>query len=316
MKAVKKSGGWPWTSRKEDLDKRMAEMLAWLPGMLESGELSEVEYKQWMFKVGSLKGSLEGTTACSPGGYSPGGCQNQEDFDGYTDLLDAWTEGIGYKEPTFEEANELPDSFLGGTPIKTDNDMKDTDPKVLIDRINQMMNRVREGMEAGDIPPEQFNSLISDLSNDKRTLAQGCSGASCDRVEDNLNEFEAANFPQPKINYGLTPPSEELPVTEQETSPMKVVKEPLTNPMKVVKEDPVRPVRVVKEDPVAAPPKREVPQPKGRQPEVQYESNPNMKTGQSPLNMKVWDAKRKQWTTTPLEGGYRERYIQENRIQS
>ena len=180
---------------------------------------------------------------------------------------------------------------------------KGGDPKrvKLKNRINEMMNRIREKAEAGDITSEEFSGLISSLANNSHTLSQGCSAASCDRVEENLNKFETTHFPDPIDNT----PVESAPV---ESAPV--------NPVRVVKEDPVRPVRVVKEDPVAAPPKREVPQPKGRQPEVQYESNPNMKTGQSPLNMKVWDAKRKQWTTTPLEGGYRERYIQENRIQS
>lgn len=52
----------------------------------------------------------------------------------------------------------------------------------------------------------------------------------------------------------------------------------------------------------------------GRKPELMMRSNPRMRTGQEPNYYKVWDNKRKQWTTRPVEPEELERYRKENKI--
>lgn len=51
----------------------------------------------------------------------------------------------------------------------------------------------------------------------------------------------------------------------------------------------------------------------GRQPELIMRSNPQMQTGQEPNYYKVWDDKRKQWSTRPVEPEELDRYQRENR---
>jgi hypothetical protein len=52
---------------------------------------------------------------------------------------------------------------------------------------------------------------------------------------------------------------------------------------------------------------------KGRGPQLIMRSNPNMKTGQEPNYYKVWDEKRKQWSTRPVEPEELEYYRNKNR---
>lgn len=56
-------------------------------------------------------------------------------------------------------------------------------------------------------------------------------------------------------------------------------------------------------------------QQKGRQPELIMRSNPRMRTGQEPNYYKVWDDKRKQWTTRPVEPEELQYYRKRNRIE-
>ena len=53
----------------------------------------------------------------------------------------------------------------------------------------------------------------------------------------------------------------------------------------------------------------------GRKPELIMKSNPQMKTGQEPDYYKVWDNKRKQWSTRPVEPEELDRYRNKNEIK-
>lgn len=64
----------------------------------------------------------------------------------------------------------------------------------------------------------------------------------------------------------------------------------------------LRPMTVLKEE-------------KGREPELIMRANPRMRTGEEPNYYKVWDDKRKQWTTRPVEPEELERYRRQNRIE-
>ena len=52
----------------------------------------------------------------------------------------------------------------------------------------------------------------------------------------------------------------------------------------------------------------------GRKPEIIMRANDRMKSGQEPDYYKVWDEKRNQWSTRPVETEELDRYRQENRV--
>ena len=61
-------------------------------------------------------------------------------------------------------------------------------------------------------------------------------------------------------------------------------------------------------------PMSEVRAPEGRKPELIMRASDKMKTGQEPDYYKVWDEKRNQWSTRPVETEELDRYRQENRV--
>lgn len=54
--------------------------------------------------------------------------------------------------------------------------------------------------------------------------------------------------------------------------------------------------------------------PEGRKPDLIMRANDKMKSGQEPNYYKVWDEKRKQWSTRPVEPEELDRYREENRV--
>lgn len=133
---------------------------------------------------------------------------------------------------------------------------------------------------------------------------------------------QAAPAPIPASQRGPDPDIEIRPDTENAVTlddgtltPMKMVKkQTVMVPQPAPAPRPLTPIRPSATIDHRLRPMTPIKTQTGRQPELIMRANPRMKTGEEPNYYKVWDDKRKQWTTRPVEPEELDRYRRQNRI--